>query len=518
MSVGFSRDRWTEYIRKKVAKGDYSAIVITQENDVWAEDKYGKTIVEGEAGVDDTSVIQKALDSLTNGGVLLIKNGEYLLKGSGDPPNRFGLQIPHNNIAIIGENRERTILKQADGENINILITTKDKAYKSDITIKRLRIDGNYANQDYSTLTVDDYRACAIVGYGDRWRIEDIMIRNCSQYGGIVIHGSNCVIRDNDIGSLVIFDLSRRKWHAGVFVTAYGSKGNVIENNWIHDFDGTGIHFEDEARENVAENNYITNIHSTENLDAITYIPTGIWSEGARNIIRSNWVIGCTRGIVVRWVAGKPNESGHQNIIAKNVIMNSYYEGIYILGASDHASDLNEIKGNILIDNGIGGVSGFNRQIKLSDYVVRNVILGNILVVTQSDVVGYQIDESGAGVGGGLIANNFLYGLVTVTPIRAASSSVVRDNIGYPTENSGTATFSGDGSTTTFTVDIDHGLVKDKVVAKITLDREGTVDKVYLVDKDGDGFKETLRVVVTYATAPADGEEVPIYWEAEVVS
>ena len=94
---------------------------------------------------------------------------------------------------------------------------------------------------------------------------------------------------------------------------------------------------------------------------------------------------------------------------------------------------------------------------------------------------------------------------------------VVHMSNGKYLKKSGTATFSGDGSTTTFTVDIDHGLVKDKVVAKITLDREGTVDKVYLVDKDGDGFKETLRVVVTYATAPADGEEVPIYWEAEVI-
>ena len=88
---------------------------------------------------------------------------------------------------------------------------------------------------------------------------------------------------------------------------------------------------------------------------------------------------------------------------------------------------------------------------------------------------------------------------------------------GYTTENTGTAKVTGNGTDTTFTVDITHGLIKDKAVAKITLDREGTIDKVYLVDKDGDGFKETLRVVVTYATAPADGEEVPIYWKAEVV-
>lgn len=84
------------------------------------------------------------------------------------------------------------------------------------------------------------------------------------------------------------------------------------------------------------------------------------------------------------------------------------------------------------------------------------------------------------------------------------------------TENSGTATITGDGVTTTFTVDIAHGLVSDKAVGRITLDRDGTIDKVYLVDTDADGFKETLRVQVTFASAPASGESVPIYWSAEV--
>jgi len=87
----------------------------------------------------------------------------------------------------------------------------------------------------------------------------------------------------------------------------------------------------------------------------------------------------------------------------------------------------------------------------------------------------------------------------------------------YHFENSGTVTITGDGTTTTFTVDIPHGLAKDKVVCKITLDRDGPIDKVYLVDTEPDGFYETIRVQVTYASAPASGEEVPIYWSAEVV-
>jgi len=88
---------------------------------------------------------------------------------------------------------------------------------------------------------------------------------------------------------------------------------------------------------------------------------------------------------------------------------------------------------------------------------------------------------------------------------------------GFKNENGGTVTVTGDGSTTTFTVDIEHGLKRDKVACKITLDREGSIDKVYLVDTNSDGFYETIRVQITYASAPASGEEVPIYWSAEIV-
>ena len=100
-------------------------------------------------------------------------------------------------------------------------------------------------------------------------------------------------------------------------------------------------------------------------------------------------------------------------------------------------------------------------------------------------------------------------------PIANSGVRTLFKGVGY--ENSGVITVTGDGTTTTFTVDIAHGLVSDKVACKITLDRDGSIDKVYLVDTDSDGFYETVRVEVTYASAPADGEEVPIYWSAEVV-
>jgi len=65
---------WSQFRR---SLGGFSAIVCKQGNDVWAEDQYGKTIAQGEAGVDDASVIQSAVNFAPEGGQLFIKNEEY---------------------------------------------------------------------------------------------------------------------------------------------------------------------------------------------------------------------------------------------------------------------------------------------------------------------------------------------------------------------------------------------------------------------------------------------------------
>ena len=113
------------------------------------------------------------------------------------------------------------------------------------------------------------------------------------------------------------------------------------------------------------------------------------------------------------------------------------------------------------------------------------------------------------------IRNNIVKGSISYPS--GITDLIVENNFGYPTKAKGTITITGDGTTTTFTVDVDHGLVSDHVAAKVALDRAGSY-KVYLVDKNSDGFKETLRIVVTYDTAPADGETCYIYWSAEVVA
>ena len=86
---------------------------------------------------------------------------------------------------------------------------------------------------------------------------------------------------------------------------------------------------------------------------------------------------------------------------------------------------------------------------------------------------------------------------------------------------SGTATITGDGSTTEFQVEVQHNLPSDKIAVSVSTTRPTTATPSYIFpyvdDKDNDGFRETIVIAVRFDTAPADGEEIEIYWRAEIV-
>jgi len=85
----------------------------------------------------------------------------------------------------------------------------------------------------------------------------------------------------------------------------------------------------------------------------------------------------------------------------------------------------------------------------------------------------------------------------------------------------GTATITGDGSTTEFQVEVQHNLPSDKLAVSVSTTRPTTATPSYIFayvdDKDNDGFREVIVITVRFDTAPAQGEEVEIYWIAEIV-
>jgi len=203
---------------------------------------------------------------------------------------------------------------------------------------------------------------------------------------------------------------------------------------------------------------------------------------------------------------------GEGNLIAGNIFSDKI-----LLNANVGEINKCVIEDNVFkLDGADWGV-----DLKTLNYDMHNIVIrGNKFVGSVTyNVIANTGDHQAIGV---VIEENDFRDIVSekgysLIAIGSLTNPIIRRNKGFTTENPGTAYVTGDGTTTTFTVDIAHGLVKDKVACKITLDRAGSVDKVYLVDTDGDGFKETVRVQVTFDTAPADGETVPIFWSAEVV-
>ena len=77
---------WSQFRR---SLGSFSAIVLKDGSTVWAEDQYGKTIAQGEAGVDDVQVIQSAVDAISEGKIYIRKGTYKITQKISCPPGIF---------------------------------------------------------------------------------------------------------------------------------------------------------------------------------------------------------------------------------------------------------------------------------------------------------------------------------------------------------------------------------------------------------------------------------------------
>jgi len=105
--------------------------------------------------------------------------------------------------------------------------------------------------------------------------------------------------------------------------------------------------------------------------------------------------------------------------------------------------------------------------------------------------------------------NDFIDASATVhADILAEPTNIIRRNIGYTTENSCTATFSGDGTTTQFS--IAHGLVSEPSKVQVTPMTEDAAGDFYVT-------KDATNIYVNYLSAPPSGSNnVELSWYAEV--
>ncbi|RLF92637.1 hypothetical protein DRN52_07670, partial [Thermococci archaeon] len=398
----------------------------------------GKTIASGEAGVDDASVIQSALDVLVEGETIFIKAGTYEISET----------IIIKDIKLRGEGRYQTVLKLADGANTNLI---ESKSY----------------HENSPTVEWGIY-------------IEDLYL-----YGNKT---------NNATGGAIYL----RTW------------GAVLRNLRIREFKGHGI-----AISGVSEQNANENI--LENIDVrfceSSHIVLGTYSSDNWIINTFSWSpIGASA--LVLWAGG-------------NLIINSKFETyrtgeimIIIGGYQNHIVNCRIAGGNIgiILD---GSQSGRlpNKNIIIANQFLRSStaislkgtasnVQENVIIANRFRTHDYGIIEEGDYTDYNFFVLNRFESDVTNPITIVGANSKEKLNFGYTTENSGTATFSGDGTTTQFS--IAHGLISTPTKVLVTPMTADAASDFYVTADD-------TNIYINYKSAPPSGtDNLKFSWYAEV--
>ena len=552
--------------KKKVAP--YSAIVCKDGSTVWAEDSDGKTIASGEAGVDDASVIQSALDLR---GTIIIKGNfiidtsllpksdstiimyNAIIKSKDEAFRVFNLHFTDgvSNIRVYGGELD------GNGANVNVGQCIRIDNYSQNIYLYDMYVhDGNRANLLIHTAKHIRVHNCrfetshdttnAMVVPGTEYA-EDVLLDGCYIKETLAFHavGINyackeitlrkCIIEapngdgvwsesysDQPVEDVTIEDCTIKNCKSFAISTeANAPKGWKIINNIIRDCGGAAIRIR--GVDNLIQGNTIENTGYTA-YDGTVYLNGDIGTRVIGNIIRN------------ATTAGIRSWGGSHHKIIGNRIYNCSKSGILLIEGGEHS----KLIGNEIYNNGEYGVYVKRENVLIEGNVIYNnsqsssntydgiyiralktkVINNNLYDDQDSPTQRYHIyvywgDSEIVGNTFGAAASG-AYSVRGDSPVKPA---LIKFNIGYTTENSGTATFDGDGTTTDFSIGA-HGLAvtdPSRIVVKVSpvsADAIAASPCVGYVDP-----ADNTKIRVKFASAPASGSgNVKIVWEAQVVS
>ena len=170
-------------------KGGYSAIVYIDGSSVIARDYKGDLISSGTAGTDDATVINNAINSLSDYGIVLLLEKTFTLSSSIIPKSNIWLKCAGF----------ATVLKIADGANCHAIMLTD----VSNVILSGFLIDGNKANQ---TVDVHGIRIYADTQDNENIILSNIMVKDVKGHG-IVLTGSGSYYNLNCIaGNIIALD------------------------------------------------------------------------------------------------------------------------------------------------------------------------------------------------------------------------------------------------------------------------------------------------------------------------
>ncbi|MCK4474679.1 right-handed parallel beta-helix repeat-containing protein [Candidatus Bathyarchaeota archaeon] len=358
-------------------------------------------------------VINSAIDALpTTGGCVFIKEGTYTISDT--------IKVP-SNVSLIGAGFGSKLVLAA-GSNSNLVENSDHWCGNNNILIANLHLDGNKAENP------------AEIGGLHFKRVRDSTIQNCwvhdSAFAGLLIEkGGGNVIQGN-------FVYENR--NAGIEGTH--ENYDIVANNVVYSNQGIpygyGIDYCTGSRHNVFEGNVCHDNGLTSGGGI------ALW-DGVENTIVSNTLTSNHVGLTV----GIPSFGNrtYGNIIMGNMVSNNTGDGAHIEGEN------NLVSKNTFSFNGGNGV-----YINGSD--TKDIIIeGNRLEHNQ----GWQIIVT-ASPSDTVIKNNIIFGNDLISD--QGTNTLIKWNLGYNTENSGTATIPA-GRTS---VSLEHELVSTPTHANLT--------------------------------------------------
>jgi len=511
------------------------------------------------SGTDGNSIIQNAIDDVyaDGGGTVYLKRGTY-----SDVENI----LLKSGVSIIGEGNEATILQSPSPQTNPIFIS--DATYVNGITIADLQVKGDSKGSHGIDLHnfnqfIDDCRIDNVVitncDYGiygsqdDRtWLLTRCDINNCNT--GLYIQNNHPYVyecRFAYCGTGI----------GGSSITHMPIIGSILERNdigidgsnmtssriigcrltWNNDYDiilhdeslVSSCHFNN-AKTQVAAIK-ILSIHNKIDNCKLEYNSGGSYSKGfiyfATNApfystISNNHLDYCNGDFIYFSIEMSGTASFYStinnnqldictgNFIAIDNINNADIQ--YCLVISNFIANLKEyfintsgynFNHNSIINNWIyfTGDLGSNAVINIpTTYsVYGNIIANNYLVKAGTCGYGMSIDARTS-----IVSLNRMRG-TQIQIVNSNSDSIIKNNIGYTSENSGSSEITGTGSDTSFT--ISHGLATTPSQVLVTPTNSSMASATWWVSA-----KSSTTFTITFSTAPSNGDKLSFDWYAEV--
>ncbi len=245
-------------------------------------------------------IIDCTIENTGHHGIYLI--GEGLGLGNYSSP----AESYHNKYNVISGNKiSNTGINLDDGSGISISQSGDNEISYNQIS-NTTRSGINLMGRTYSMFKDQTYYGVKVT-YENHWDF---------------LHTRNNVIKFNDISNA----LTNTQDGGGIYSWGTG-KGNVFDNNRIHDFTSPisggetfGIYFDDYSDYNIAKNNIIYGVGEGSGGTSCPVYIKGVYNVFTNNIIADNKAK-TTHDIIFRAYGGEPN---HHATVTKNII---YKEG-----------------------------------------------------------------------------------------------------------------------------------------------------------------------------------------------